>query len=145
MDLYAKLIERGAQKSSAESTATKMLEEILAEEAGYLYEGGAEKACKIARAIENNISRCSKMVSDHSELLGKLERALNEGEKVFVSDETANAIGAYKGILQATQEVFGEENMTVEVMRAACEAGSYIAWRTIMGGKFPEEPQSKRF
>lgn len=48
-----------------------------------------------------------------------------------------DAVAAYKDVLLATREVFGEERMTANVMIAAIEAGSYVGWRTIMGEKVP--------
>ena len=38
-------------------------------------------------------------------------------------------------MLAATKEVFGEKNMTENVMMKALEASSYCIWRGIMGGK----------
>ena len=70
---------------------------------------------------------------------------------ITIDCKTLNAIIAYKNILAATKEIFGEENMTEEVMVKAIEAGSYGAWRSIMGGKddyvvsVPYEGKRKRY
>ena len=49
--------------------------------------------------------------------------------------DTKDAAMAYAFTLKATQDIFGEENMTENVMIAAINAGSYMAWRSIMGPK----------
>jgi len=56
--------------------------------------------------------------------------------------DTKDAAMAYAFTLRATKEIFGEENMTENVMVAAINAGSYMAWRSIMGPKGDEGPKS---
>lgn len=47
--------------------------------------------------------------------------------------KSADAVLAFRLTLEAVKQVFGEENLTVEVMNKAIEAGSYIGWRAVMG------------
>jgi len=54
------------------------------------------------------------------------------------SPETRDAVMAYATVLNATKEIFGENGLEPDVMIAAINAGSYIAWRGIMGPKDPE-------
>lgn len=59
-----------------------------------------------------------------------------EWAKVFqwiTDSKSANAVLSFRLTLEAVKQVFGEENMTVDVMNKAIEAGSYIGWRSVMG------------
>ena len=58
--------------------------------------------------------------------------------------ETKDAVAAYTATLRATKEIFSEENMTEKVMIAAINAGSYMAWRSIMGPKDNDEKPKVR-
>lgn len=52
----------------------------------------------------------------------------------YISDtDLKNAVACFNSTLTITQDVFGEENMTEAVICKAIEAGSYIAYRAIMG------------
>lgn len=53
-----------------------------------------------------------------------------------INDETpaVKAVATYKFVLEATKEVFGEENMTVEVMKQAIDAATYISYRVALEG-----------
>ena len=47
----------------------------------------------------------------------------------MANDNIQDIMLVYRGILETTRDVFGEENMTEDVIRSAiCEAGS-MAWR----------------
>lgn len=56
------------------------------------------------------------------------------------SPETKDAVMAFTATLNATKEIFGTEAMTSDVIVAAINAGSYMAWRSIMGPKDTPEP-----
>ena len=61
-------------------------------------------------------------------------------EGIKINDKaTKDAVMAYAASLKATKEVFGEDAMTSDVIVAAINAGSYMAWRSIMGPK--DEPK----
>ena len=60
------------------------------------------------------------------------------------SKDVQDAIMAYDAVLKSTVDVFGDI-LEPSVMIAAIEAGSYIAWRGIMGPKTKEpEPRNVR-
>lgn len=44
-----------------------------------------------------------------------------------VIEVPSSSVDTYKAVLQATQDVFGEENMTVDVMIEAIKVGGSIA------------------
>lgn len=52
----------------------------------------------------------------------------------FIGDhDLRNAVMAYRLVLQATQDVLGDRVLQDDVAVEAIKAGSYIAWRGIMG------------
>lgn len=56
----------------------------------------------------------------------------------YIRDEkTRDAVAAFNATLTVTQDVFGKENMTESVICKAIEAGSYVAYRAIMGEATP--------
>ena len=70
-------------------------------------------------------------------------RAIQAG---FINDNALkDAVAAYRAVLQSTVEVFGADKLTSEVMAEAINAGSYIAWRGIMGPKDTDDKPKRRF
>ena len=69
-----------------------------------------------------------------AELARKLD-VLSEGTNVrYIDDrDIRNAVAAFNSTLNITKDIFGEDKMTEAVICKAIEAGSYIAYRTIMG------------
>lgn len=54
----------------------------------------------------------------------------------YIEDsKVRDAVNMYQLMLKATKETFGDENMTENVIIKAIEAGSFGAWRSIMGAK----------
>ena len=94
--------------------------------------------------------RVKQAVKEHSEIFigADLGEALREASRLssvlkeqttnaktqYIDDrEIRNAVAAFNATLNIVQSIFGEENMTEIVMCKAIEAGSYIAYRSIMG------------
>ena len=97
----------------------------------------------------------SRMHSTTAELLKAVDSARAQLEELKVqtagiknakinNPETRDAVMAYATVLNATKDIFGDENLEPEVMIAAINAGSYIAWRGIMGPKDLESFKSRR-
>ena len=85
------------------------------------------------KALDSAILRAEKELQDlKSQTAGICDAKIN-------SAETKDAVAAYTATLRATKEIFGEESMTESVMMKAIEAGSYMAWRSIMGPKEANE------
>lgn len=55
-----------------------------------------------------------------------------------------DGVMAYAGVLAATREIFGTENMSEDVMIAAIQAASYIGYRGVMGPKYTEQTSTRR-
>jgi len=69
-----------------------------------------------------------------AELAKELKARKSDALMRYISDsDLKNAVACFNSTLTITQEVFGEENMTEAVICKAIEAGSYIAYRAIMG------------
>jgi sulfite reductase alpha subunit-like flavoprotein len=67
-------------------------------------------------------------------LANELKARKSDALMRYISDsDLKNAVACFNSTLTITQEVFGEENMTEAVICKAIEAGSYIAYRAIMG------------
>lgn len=94
---------------------------------------------RIKQAIKSNPeiiigSELGETLVKASELAKKLE-VLSTGTNIqYIDDrDIRNAVAAFNTTLNMTKATFGEENMTEAVICKAIEAGSYIAYRTIMG------------
>lgn len=117
-----------------------------------------DKVFEAAGISENQMTSQSyrtvkQVIQDHPEILisrvcGNLDDALESAVRLkdelkartsdalmrYISDpDLKNAVACFNSTLTITQEVFGEENMTEAVICKAIEAGSYIAYRAIMG------------
>jgi 3-phosphoglycerate kinase len=67
--------------------------------------------------------------------MAKELKVLSTGTNIkYIDDkDIRNAVAAFNTTLNVTKDVFGEKNMTEAVICKAIEAGSYIAYRAIMG------------
>lgn len=66
----------------------------------------------------------------------ELRTQMNGARNVKINNpETRDAVMAFAATLNATKEIFGAEAMSGDVIVAAINAGSYMAWRSIMGPK----------
>ena len=109
-------------------------------------QAGVQTGDRCTKAYE----RVKKAVKEHPEIIigadlgetlieaTKLTNALKEqmitGKIQYIDDrEIKNAVNAFTATINNVRQIFGEENMTEAVMCKAIEAGSYIAYRAIMG------------
>ncbi len=86
-------------------------------------------------------------LTEAAKLARKLD-ALSTGTNIRYIDDSdiRNAVAAFNTTLNITQTVFGKENMTEAVICKAIEAGSYIAYRAIMGeAQPPVKTPTKRY
>lgn len=105
-----------------------------------------EAACRQNERCEGNISVATVAIETlvkSVEEAEKTKRWIEEQQKLIAQGhimdaKTCDAVSAFRTVINAVQDVFGEENMTEAVIVAAIEAGSYMGWRSIMGPK--EEP-----
>lgn len=95
-----------------------------------------------AQFVKREIERATQEANTQLEDLRVQTAGLRE-MKVNNRD-TRDAVMAYAATLNATKEIFGDSNMTQDIMLAAIKAGRYIAWRSIMGPKQHEENNRPR-
>ena len=98
---------------------------------------------RIKQAIKNNPeiivgAELGESLVKAAELARKLE-VLSQGINITYIDDKdiRNAVAAFNSTLNITKNIFGEGKMTEQVICKAIEAGSYIAYRTIMGEAAP--------
>ena len=102
-------------------------------------EVGVLNANAAASRLENAIRQSEMQLKDLERQTAGIKDAKIENR------ETRDAVMAYTATLRATREIFGEAAMTPEVMAETIKAGSYIAWRGIMGPKEPETMPKRRY
>lgn len=67
-------------------------------------------------------------------IAGELKKLTAESDWQCIPDaDLRNALSCYNATLTITKSIFGKESMTEAVICKAIEAGSYIAYRAIMG------------
>ena len=157
MDIRERLRDKGATDAQINAKVVDLLEEVIAEmtdeelnELGFAVTQEVRNALVKAvkemvfekQKIEKSFWRINQEIqyaqSISKELREKVDPYRSFIEKNYKAmdsiTDSVKAIHTYKGILEATKEVFGED-MPVEVMAEAIKAGSYGAWRAIMGEK----------
>lgn len=158
MNIREAMEKKGANKAQLESRTVEMIEEIIAENEGVV----SSTASFYKQTLEANLRKYNSAVSLLAREIDRLERGSKElkGEfsktqadvskavsqyeqKIIEDSRMKDALIMYSHMLSITKEVFGEENMTENVMMQAIEAGSYAIWRGIMGQKFVDDEQKK--
>lgn len=153
------LVENGATEGQLNSKVYAMIEKALTDGAVSEYETCKDMVERLKHATNNALNDVGKAyqaysrVNDHmhnidliyEDVMTRLQEVDVAASQQVITDEKAkNALLVYRGVLEMTADVFGKERMTDAVMAAAIEAGSYAMWRTVMGGKFPENDQEQQ-
>lgn len=158
--LRDKMLAKGASAVQISSKTMEMVEEILAEDAGVI-------TPTVANYMKNLEKKADKITQNMTETNFKIQRmqmnisnmekdvtAVNDSVKDFVKGNKnkvvedkrlKDAILAYHQILAITIDSFGADKMTEGVMVKAIEAGSYAFWRSVMGGKYPNDDSNDMF
>ena len=154
MNLKEAMAVKGANDAMLNSKTLKMVEAIMAEDAGVVPETVNEYAknlqeemgrnrdaiTKLGSVLKYLEDRVNRMKSDVSSITDAVDNFVDANKQKVVEDpRTKDAILAYQQMLTITQSIFGKENMTEAVMVKAIEAGSYGFWRSVMGGKFDND------
>ena len=100
-----------------------------------LYSASHETDSTINRAKTEQINLEGVIRRAQSEIADLKTQTAGIRDAKINNSDTRDAVMAYAATLNATREIFGADNITPEVMVAAINAGSYIAWRGIMGPK----------
>lgn len=137
--LNAKVVTRMEQKmlcdmDLSEFKADTIMAILSSAETG-LYKAGsaASSATLNAQAAERSLKAA--MTEAERELSDLKAQTAGLRDMKINSPETKDAVMAYTATLNATKEIFGADAMNPDVIVAAIQAGSYMAWRSIMGPK----------
>lgn len=158
--LQERLQKMGATQSQIMSNTVKLVQKAIDEEAGFVDKAAMAHIERIAETFEH-AKEYSEQIKGHfaealvsakmeaeqakREINGAVQRyenAKKQADGLIQDREMADAVKAYKAVLEATKEVFGD-SCTPEVIQEAIRAGSYTAWRGIMGPK-DQQPYGKR-
>lgn len=126
-DLKTVLREMGASQQQLQNSIVGKCEKALTENKDFVAGISESRAEDIIRRISEGEKRMSELGNS----LIKFESAIAGG---IVNRDVADAVIAYRMVLEATKNVFGDD-CTQDVICKAIEAGSYVAWRGIMGPK----------
>lgn len=161
MDILEKLKGMGATPAMLESKTVKMVLEALAEDGSvitdtakgeiqrlvYSVNSAASALNRANETLAQNLARAESQAKGAEEAANRACRRLQEAQRreedVIMDKDMAEAVKAYKAILVATREVFGDmidRTGSADAIIAAIQAGSYTAWRGIMGPKDADQP-----
>lgn len=159
MNLREAMEKRGASSMQINSKTTELIEQILAEDAGIVPGTVVEYAKRLEKGVrdaQNTVSNCKfemERMKNNAELIARdvetakqdVSKAVEKYKQNVIEDRSMkDALVMYTHMLQITKDVFGDENLTENVMMQAIEAGSYAIWRGIMGGKFDDDSKGRR-
>lgn len=164
MDIREALREHGATDQQIQAKVVDLIEEVLAEMSDEdRASGGVRTMVKIRSSLMNKLNELNGAIGDFNiasqsaerakkdawdayskvkDLVYPLQRFIDTHPEIGELGDSMKAIATYKGMLEATKDVFGE-NLSDEVMSASIEAASYGAWRTIMGEAQPTAPRKR--
>ena len=147
----AKLFERAmiedsefCQKVTADAMERIAKEYENAERTADWMNAKCENAISLAKATGEALLREINRESDRLASESKRLETLKKETKDFIYDAELNeAVKAYRAVLAATKEIFGEYiqgEVNQAAIVAAINAGSYVAWRGMMG---PNDEKTK--
>ena len=164
MDIREALREHGATDQQIQAKVVDLIEEVLAEMSDEdRANGGVRTMVKIRASLMNKLNELNGAIVDFNVASQRAERAQEDAWEVYSKmqnliyplqtfidthpeignlGDSMKAIATYRGMLEATKDVFGE-SLSDEVMSASIEAASYGAWRTIMGEAQPTTPRKR--
>lgn len=166
MDIIEKLKQMGASQTQLESKTVQMVLQALAEEESIIpdtakleiktliasVDAASARLSKaegnMARAINDADIKTQIMKSAADKATREWENATRQKESVILDKDLQEAVKAYKAVLLATREVFGdmiEKAGSTDAIIAAIQAGSYTAWRGIMGPKNEDSNKKNRY
>lgn len=158
--LQEQLTKMGATPSQVNSSTVKMVERAMAEDAEFIqktaldaverlantFEEAKKNTAELVRTVNQAESKASGIISAvtdeakreiaglQSEIKRLEDKRWEMKEGLIKDNQTLEAVKAYRAILEATKEVFGDALTEATIKRAIKEAG-YVAYRGVMGPK----------
>lgn len=166
MDIIEKLKSMGASQTQLESKTVQMVLQALAEDGSIIPDTAKLEIKTLISAVDNASDRLSKAERSMAQTIHdanaqtqimqraadkatrEWENATRQKESVILDKDLQEAVKAYKAVLLATREVWGdviEKAGGTEAVIAAIQAGSYTAWRGIMGPKNEDTSKKNRY
>ena len=141
MMLSAKVVELMEQKMLFDTDLADLSADTVAKILGDLVKNVGAAATRLEsftvheKYAADDLERKMAQAQAQSDMLQKIVHEATAGiSNIEIHNpDVKDAVVAYAAVLKATREVFGEENMTEDVMAHAVDAGSYIAWRGMTG------------
>lgn len=145
------LFKQGATPAQIDSKAVDMIvkgmtneeistSETARQEIGHMKTEIAKadhKADQLFRGIQKVEERYSRV----AELLEQVE--VSAAERAIQNQTIVDGVNAFAQMLRAVHDEFGHNNMTEAVICEAINAASYGYWRSVMGGKHPDEQEQQ--
>ena len=100
-----------------------------------------EQAGGEAHRVDKHLQEVKKQYREITELLEQAE--ISVSERMITDPKLVDGVNAFMQMLESVRDVFGTNNMTESVICAAINAASYGYWRSIMGGKHPDEQRNR--
>lgn len=162
MDLVSKLREMGANEAQLTSKTLEMAVRAITEDSGVIPDTvtagikqladnisrATEKLTDAQRGLKNQIDNADwnrqRIETEAQRASQRYEEAKRREESIITDEDLMEAVKAYRAVLQATTDVLGND-LGADVQIAAINAGSYVAWRGIMGGKFADDGGKRRY
>ena len=158
--LEEQLVKQGATPAQLKSSTVKMVEKAIVSEAGFVDKAALDVMERLAATFEeakSNTAELKAMVDAASrkadtivsgvtadarkevakleEQVSALKRERDNFRAARINDsQIVEAVKAYRAVLIATKDVFGEA-MTEEIMKKAIKAAGFVAYRGVMGPK----------
>lgn len=148
-DIREELLIHGATDANLKARVVDMMEEIVAEHNGECPKGATGVAEKLQKSLDNARERekeanynLANALQEARDLVEKLEEqnALIEHGSVC-DDKDVEALNVFGAAIDAAKNRVPTALLTESVMECIIQAASYMAWRSIMGAKWPEEQQ----
>lgn len=158
--LEEQLVKQGATPAQLKSSTVKLVEKAITEDSGFVDKAALDVLERLAATFEeakSNTAELKAMVEDASrkadrivggvtaeakkevakleEQVNALKRERDNFRAARINDsQIVEAVKAYRAVLEATKDVFGEA-MTEEIMKKAIKAAGFVAYRGVMGPK----------
>ena len=158
--LQEQLTKMGACQSQVNSATVKMVEKAMVEDSEFIektaldvmerlantFEEAKKNTAELVQAVNHAEQKADKIISavtdeakrEIAELQSEIKRLDDKRWEmragIIKDNQTIEAVKAYRAILEATKEVFGDALTESAIKRAIKEAG-YVAYRGVMGPK----------
>jgi len=151
MDLRTELKRYGLTDQQLNSKAVSCMEDIIIKKNDAVDQMAFERLNEEVKKSADMLKKIEYMVAKNQEIMNCADNAVNEYKKyadslknqAILNPNTRDALNLYTAILSTTKDIFGEENLTEQVMIKLLETASYGMWRSIMGGKFDDGSKSR--